>query len=410
MARQKAHRRPRGSGAVYADAKGYYSYTIELPPDPETGKRRRKTIRSKDPRKAKLKYQKVRQEYIANGAIKTAKTPALKDWLDRWLEEYKRPHIKPRVYETYRSDCRLISSSIGAIRIADLDATHIRKLERDITATRSSKTALNAYRRLSSSLSDAQGEGLISDNICDHCPPPRVEPNPTAILEQGQPEQLIKAAGESTELPRRRGQRKWPDTEDDKRMWQLMWRVAFETGMRQGERFALTPSDLVMSDSVPGIHVRHELQRYSKDTIIPAWLKAKQIDDGIWMVPPKSHKGERFVPVSQQLWDDLRSWVDSHGVGTDELIFTRKGHPLTNPVERRRWYRSLEAAGLPKVTMRSARHYFATQLARAGASEDARRAIMGHVDIATTAGYTHWDAKALGELTGKTVIDIDPVG
>jgi site-specific recombinase XerD len=59
------------------------------------------------------------------------------------------------------------------------------------------------------------------------------------------------------------------------------------------------------------------------------------------------------------------------------------------------------------VTIRSARHYFATQLAIAGASEDARKSIMGHVDIGTTAGYTHWNAKALADITGKTALTVE---
>lgn len=49
-------------------------------------------------------------------------------------------------------------------------------------------------------------------------------------------------------------------------MWALMWRLAFGTGMRQGERFAVTPSELVVSNGVHGIMVMHELQRYKAGT------------------------------------------------------------------------------------------------------------------------------------------------
>jgi integrase len=333
----------------------------------------------------------------------------LKDWLTRWLEDFKRPNVKPRVWESYRSDCRNITNSIGAVRIGDLTAAHVRKLEKDITSTRSSKTALNAYRRLSNALDDAVGEGLIATNVCARCDPPRVEANPTVILDAGQPVRLIQAASSASgEVKRRRGQNKWPDSAEDDAMWGLMWRLAFETGMRQGERFALTPADLVEVDGTPAIHVCHELQRYSKGAVIPSWLKAEPVAGGIWMVPPKSKKGERIVPVSKALWDDLSAWASTHELKSGDLIFTRKGQPLTNTVERRRWYRALESAGLPRVTIRSARHYFATQLAIAGASEDARKSIMGHVDIGTTANYTHWDAKALADITGKTALTVEP--
>jgi integrase len=402
------HRRPRGTGAVFVDSQNRYTYTLELPNDPATGKRRRKTFRSKDPNKAKAKYLEARKKLISTGVLASDVTPKLADWLGRWLEEFKRPNVKPRVWESYRSDCRNITNSIGAVRIGDLTAAHVRKLEKDITSTRSSKTALNAYRRLSNALDDAVGEGLIEVNPCAHCDPPRVEANPTVILDAGQPVRLIQAASSASgEVKRRRGQNKWPDSPEDDAMWSLMWRLAFETGMRQGERFALTPADLVEVDGTPAIHVCHELQRYAKGAVIPSWLKAEPITKGIWMVPPKSKKGERIVPVSKTLWDDLAGWATDHELTSKDLIFTRKGQPLTNTVERRRWYRALEKAGLPRVTIRSARHYFATQLAIAGASEDARKSIMGHVDIGTTAGYTHWSPQALAEITGKTALSIE---
>jgi integrase len=178
--------------------------------------------------------------------------------------------------------------------------------------------------------------------------------------------------------------------------------------MRQGERFAIRPIDLVETDGIPAINVCHELQRYKTGVEIPAWLKATKLEGGIWLVPPKSHRGVRMVPISRELWDDLRQRAKDNGIAPMSLLFTRRGHPLTNPVERRRWDAALDAAGLPRVTIRSARHWFATRLAMAGASEDARKAIMGHVDIATTAGYTHWTPQALGAITGAVVNDFGP--
>lgn len=98
---------------------------------------------------------------------------------------------------------------------------------------------------------------------------------------------------------------------------------------------------------------------------------------------------------------DLHRWIDEHRIGPADLVFTRDGWPLTNPVEHRRWSMALEDASLPYVTIRSARHFFATRLADAGAPEDARKELMGHVSIGTTAGYTHWPLQTLAALVGK---------
>ena len=74
--------------------------------------------------------------------------------------------------------------------------------------------------------------------------------------------------------------------------------------------------------------------------------------------PKKSRKGIRFIPIEQYLWDGLQDWIRDYKIGDEDLVFTRKGWPLTNPVERRRWSMALEEAGLPYVTIRSARHYW----------------------------------------------------
>jgi integrase len=406
----KNGRRPKNSGGISVRSdNGLTVYTLELPPDPVTGKRRRKSYASKDPRKAKEKFLAAKRELLANGTLESANTPALADWLRRWLDEFKRPSAKPRTMETYESDCRNIVKSIGAVRLSDLNASHVRRMERDITSTRSSKTALNAYRRLSNALDDAVREGIVAANVCRQCAPPRVEANPTRILEADQPARLIQAVGaDAPETRRVRGQHAWPDDADDDRMWRLMWRVAFETGMRQAERFALTPADLIKFQDQPAIHVEHSLQRWRAGTEPPAWLKdkARNIEGNIWMTVPKSRKGIRIVPVSRTLWNDLAQWAKDHSLAADDLLFARQGHPLTNTVERRRWNRALDKAGLPHVTIRSARHYYATQLAEKGISEDARTSVMGHVSISTTAGYTHYDPKALAALTGESAIEI----
>ncbi len=144
-----------------------------------------------------------------------------------------------------------------------------------------------------------------------------------------------------------------------------------------------------------------ELQRFRSDAEVPNWLRSRHYEGCFWLVEPKSKQGNRFVPVSNQTWLGLWALVGRRQCQPGQLIFTREGHPLTNTVERRRWKRSLEDAGLPCVTIRSARHFFSTHLAEAGAPEDARKAIMGHAKISTTAGYTHWSAASLAALADK---------
>lgn len=260
-----------------------------------------------------------------------------------------------------------------------------------------SKTVHNHYLRLKQVLDAAVRERLIPSNPALAATPPRYESQATQILEPGQPAQAAQAALD----PKRRKYSHLADTDDDREMWSLMWNIMFETGMREAERFAILPEELATVDDVHGIQIMRELQRFRSDAEVPNWLRSRHYEGCFWLVEPKSKQGNRFVPVSNQTWLGLWALVGRRQCQPGQLIFTREGHPLTNTVERRRWKRSLEDAGLPYVTIRSARHFFSTHLAEAGAPEGARKAMMGHAKISTTAGYTHWSAASLAALADK---------
>jgi integrase len=182
-------------------------------------------------------------------------------------------------------------------------------------------------------------------------------------------------------------------------MWALMFDIAFETGMRQGERFAITPNQLTTINGIHGINIQWQLQHINPKTPIPNWLQHRHIAGRAHLIQPKSRQARRFIPLSNTTWIRLWNLANKHQCQPDDLIFTQNGQPLTSNTERRRWKQALKDAGLPTdTTIRAARHFFSTHLAQTGASEDARKAIMGHAKITTTAGYTHWTPQALAAL------------
>lgn len=157
----------------------------------------------------------------------------------------------------------------------------------------------------------------------------------------------------------------------------------------------------IARDGIHGIEVRWQLQQLKPDATIPGWLQARHITGNFWLIPPKTRQGIRFIPLDTRTWLRLLELANKHQCAPDDLIFTRHGQPLTGNVERRRWQRALQDAGLPPVTMRAARHFFSTHLAQTGAPEDARKAIMGHAKITTTARYTHWTPETLAALADE---------
>lgn len=75
-----------------------------------------------------------------------------------------------------------------------------------------------------------------------------------------------------------------------------MFDLAFETGMRQAERFAITPESLVTINGIHGIQVTWELQRLRPDVTIPNWLDARHIQGRFWLLPPKAAKAAASSP------------------------------------------------------------------------------------------------------------------
>lgn len=396
MTTQKRTRRPKGSGGEWQDEKGVWHIRIDATPDPRTGNRRRVTATGPTRTAARQKLHAKLDAMKRSGTLPLTNIPTLDVWIDRWLKAIT-PNVKPRTLETYTSDCNTIRNRIGGMKLDKITAATIEHMCADLAKTHSSKTVHNQYIRLRQILQAAVRDKLIPSNPALAAIPPRYTSGTTAILKAGQPAKMTEAARK----PAKRKHDHLADTDEDREMWSLMWNLAFETGMRQAERFAILPEELATIDGVHGIQIIWELQRFKSGTEAPNWLRARHYEGGFWLVEPKSKQGNRFVPVSNQTWLSLWALAGRRQCKPGQLIFTREGRPLTNTVERLRWKRALEDANLPYVTIRSARHFFSTNLAEAGAPEDARKAMMGHAKITTTAGYTHWSAESLATLADK---------
>lgn len=394
MAQSKTTRRPKGTGSETKDANGRWHAIRELPPHPVTGKRRRISAIGRTRTEARTKLEAKLEKLAAQGSIPSDKAPQLRAYMDHWLDTIA-TRVKPRVLESYRSECKALASAIGGMRLDAITPATVENAMINLSVGRSSKTVLNYWTRLKQILHAATRDGLITSNPVLMTDPPRVEPAPTVILAAGQPAYAIDAVKNAKPT------RLLADA-DERDMWALIFTLAFSTGMRQAERLGLTPSELTTENGVHGIRIEWELQRLNGQPTIPPWLHARQIDTHHWLLPPKSHRGRRFIPLDTDTWLALQTRVHEHHIKPNQLIFTTpSGHPLSSAMERRRWNQALDAAGLPHVTMRSARHFFSTALAETGAADDARKAIMGHAKITTTAGYTHWTPERLAALADE---------
>lgn len=396
-------KRTPGSGSVFKDGKGVWRFRKDLGKDPATGKRRILEARGRTKAEARARFEAKLAALERTGLLPGGMSPYLADYAERWLADY-RTRVKPTTYRTRAGRIKACTDVIGHVRLKDLTPEHIRHCMRVLGERLAPSTLKDHFVSLKMVLDQAELEELIPVDPCRRVRPPRVERRETGVLGPDQPRRMIEAV---SSMPlARRGAR---PAEDVLEMWALLFEIAFETGMREGERYAIMPFELELRDGQPGIHVRQQIQRYGRpgEVEIPNWLEATHLSGTLWLTTPKTPAAERFVPVSGSLWERLWKWIRGNGIGSRELVFTSaRGNPVCSSTERYQWCKALKAAGLPQVKIHSARHWMATMAARANMPDDARIAVMGHTSMQMTMRYTHRDAASLGRLMAQAIPDL----
>lgn len=404
--------RGKGEGSIFEDKeRGLWTATIELPPDPATGSRRRKTIRRKDKGDLLAERSRIMLDLDRAGDLPTS-SPLLSSWVETWLTKIAAPRLKPRTLDGYRSVmAQYIVPSIGRYRLDQLSAAHVRRVhETVLDQGLSSTTALLAHRVLAKCLGDAMREGRVSRNVTTLVAAPRKAVTRQASLTAEQAKVFLQHVASDLSGAR--------------------WAVAMLTGMRQGEQLGITREMLDLERGV--ITVAWALSRVpfqhgcskaepcgrvrggncpTRTTPIPAGMEARPMDGGLWLLRPKSRAGWREVPMPPALTEIMRRYVTDRGIEDPEsLVFARPdGRPRDPAQDWAEWIGLLAQCGLPRVKLHSARHTTATLLYELGVPDSTRMAILGHSSATVTAGYTRVaDAlthDAMGRLGALLALD-----
>jgi integrase len=149
-----------------------------------------------------------------------------------------------------------------------------------------------------------------------------------------------------------------------------LYRTAAYTGLRQGELLGLHWLDV---DLVAGLlHVRRSYGATERREKTP---KGKRI---------------RSVPMMPVVVDALAKLKERpHFIADDDLVFcTTVGKHLDAWALRRRFYRAVEKAGVPRLTFHDLRHTFGTHVIRE-LDGYAVQSYMGHQHYSTTQRYLH---------------------
>lgn len=390
---ERKTRRERGTGTFTTLKNGRIRCYLEMLPDPATGNRRRVSATGRTKAEA-LNRARAKQRAEDKTGPQTTRAPKTGDWCEQWVDNEAARKRAPLTVEAYRAAVKnSIRPSIGAVRLDKITPGHLRLMEDYIlkgdpkTGRKPRKTSsVNiAYCVLRGALKAAIREGVINDDPTRKADPPAVVHDETTILTPAQAGQLIRAETDP--------------------MRHLMWRLAFATGMRQGEILGLLADEITETDGITCVIVEWQLKRLSqvKDASdLPIGSDARHVEGSMWLTRPKSKAGRRIVPLPADIADELRAYMDANPPAANGLVFHRDGHPITPQQHRDWWLAALKHAGLPRVKVHSARHTAATAMMEMGVADAVRKSIMGHSSIETTnTVYTHIGASlALTATTG----------
>lgn len=173
-------------------------------------------------------------------------------------------------------------------------------------------------------------------------------------------------------------------------------RLAFATGMREGELFALRWED-VHGDYVEVRQSTGMIDHTDKDGNVSTYRE-------VW--EPKTINAYRSIP----LLPETQSMLAEHRIKqakyfseelsrpAPEYVFTNKEGELIKAGTFRNSYRSLLArAGVPYRKFHAVRHTFGTEAVRRGVNVKDLQMLMGHANMVTTYIYVHADETSKAE-------------
>jgi integrase len=362
--------RGKGESSVFKDGRGLWTAAVELPPDP-SGKRRRKTIRSKDKKTVLLKLAELKKELANRGDLPTA-DQTLEQWITYWLREVAPRDLRPKTLLGYRAVLtNQVIPVIGGVRLGKLSADHMRRVADAMTDKGLSATyALNAHRVLGSCLEDAVRENRIGRNPTKLLKAPRKSTQAQEAFEVDEAIAVLEHVSTDPVMGAR-------------------WATGILTGARRGEVIGLE------RDRVTDIlDLSWQLQRLTVTDRpghpdAPADFEYRHIKGGLYWTRPKSSAGWRIIPLVEPLKSILERHIASTPPNEYGLVFvTESGLPIDPDKDTKRWNAVLAETGIERqVVLHGLRHTAADLLYLAGVSEDLIMAILGQSTRATTRGY-----------------------
>ena len=359
-----AKRRPSGDGLVRKRADGRWEGRIVVGHKENGNPIYRSVFAEKQsdlmPRLNELKMQYAGVELTEESSV------TLGEWLGRWLEEYKKPILRPSTYSGYGKDIEnhilpyLGAKKLTQLKTADIQKHYNRLLEsgrkNDIGKGKglANATVRGIHMVLREALDSAVREGLIPRNPADGTSPPKIHRKEKQVLTKDELENFMKLI------------------ENDE-VWYDFFYTEIITGMRQGEICGLRWEDF---DEAKGtLRVARSVDFVKKELVIGE---------------TKTDDGNRTIYLPDSLW---RLLAERKKGAVSEWIFPnllKPELPLDPAKAYRQFKKLLEIGELPDIRFHDLRHTFTSHAANSGIAPKTLSEIVGHSKASFTLDtYAH---------------------
>ncbi len=298
------------------------------------------------------------------------------DFSEKWMQEYATKKLKVKTYTEYGKSLPRINEAIGHIRLQDLRTGHLNSFYTNLqedginrhTGGKLAPNSVRAYHRIISSiLTKAVKWGYIPYNPAINAELPKLERKEAPHLDEDDARRLLILL------------------QDEPIKYRAMITFDMLSGLRRGELLGLQWQDIDFDNQT--IYIRRTLS-YASGV-------------GLYTDTPKNITSSRPLKLSPSVFSVLmeyKTWQDNqrevcgtYWKNNDNRVFTADDGGVIHPDSLTKWFRHfVDRSGLPKVTIHSLRHTYASLMIADGTPLVVVSKRLGHAQVSTTANiYAH---------------------
>ena len=361
-----AKRRPSGDGMVRKREDGRWEGRIVIG-HKNDGSPIFRYVSAKTQKELLKKLHQSIEEYQGVNLSEESKMP-LSQWLDRWLEEYAAPSVRPTTLEGYRGYInRNIKPYLGNRPVGKITREDVQKLYRELQRNgrqeyhpeHGHKLSGSTIRRIHGIFHEAMDaavrENLIARNPTEGITLPKKKVAAKQVLNDAQLERFMEVIQED-------------------RIWHDFFYTELTTGLRRGEICGLMWSDF---DEVHGtLSVRRTIHIQKGGGLVTGETKTGMGKRTITLPPSTSQL------LAQRKKRSYSQWIFPNPLQPEKPANPNAAYKHLKVL--------LKKAGLPSIRFHDLRHTFATHALASGVDAKTLSGILGHTQASFTLDtYTH---------------------